>query len=110
MTFPLRRIETMDNMIKYENIESRIIDIRGQIEKYGSGIMKIFTICENHGIQPPKFNDFKDGFEVVLYKEKISSKERNTNGELNGKLNEKQKLVYNTIKSKPVIRNPKYLI
>ena len=66
--------------------------------------MRIFNICENHGIIPPKFSNLKDGFEVVLYKEKKNSKGKNKNGELNGELNEKQKLIYNKIKNKPGIK------
>jgi len=42
----------------------------GKIEKYGSGIKRIYTICKDYGIIPPKFNIKQGSFEVVLYKEK----------------------------------------
>ena len=43
----------------------------GIIEKYGSGIKRIFSICKNYGIIPPTINPKKDSFEVILYKEKF---------------------------------------
>jgi len=110
---------TIEELLKYKHksktrnkLIANTFKAIGQIEKYGSGIMRIFNICENHGIIPPKFSNLKDGFEVVLHKEKKNSKGKNKNGELsgelsgelNGELNEKQKLVYNTIKNKPGIK------
>lgn len=44
----------------------------GKIEKYGSGIKRIFTICENYGIIPPKINIKPNSFEIVLYKKELS--------------------------------------
>ncbi|MBN2663707.1 MAG: DeoR family transcriptional regulator [Bacteroidales bacterium] len=44
----------------------------GLIEKYGSGIKRIFDICNNYGIIPPKFEEFSTGFRVTLFKEKIN--------------------------------------
>jgi ATP-dependent DNA helicase RecG len=83
----------------------------GHIEKYGSGIMRIFNICDHYGIKAPSFIDHKDGFEVILSKEKRIEKGRFANGELsgelsgelNGELNEKQKLIFNKIKNEPGI-------
>ena len=46
----------------------------GIIEKYGSGIKRIFTICDNYGIIPPKINANKNSFELVLYKDKTDQK------------------------------------
>jgi ATP-dependent DNA helicase RecG len=43
----------------------------GIIEKYGSGIKRIFTICKNYGIIPPEIIIKPNGFKVILYKEKI---------------------------------------
>lgn len=44
----------------------------GLIERYGSGIKRVISICKNHGIIPPKFDEIFDGFRVVLFKKKIN--------------------------------------
>ncbi len=67
------------------------------IEKYGSGIKRIHTLCKDHGILPPKISITDNGFEVVLFKEKI-------NEGLNEGLNEKQKKVLNAIKQQPGVK------
>ncbi len=38
----------------------------GVIEKYGSGIKRIFTICDNYGVIPPKININENSFEFIL--------------------------------------------
>jgi len=43
----------------------------GKIEKYGTGIKRIFSICKNHNVISPKINISNGGFEVVLYKQKF---------------------------------------
>ena len=43
----------------------------GIIEKYGSGIKRIFSICEKHSIIKPKINIGNNSFELILYKEKL---------------------------------------
>ena len=40
----------------------------GKVERYGSGVKRIFTICENYGIIPPQINTKPNSFEVILYK------------------------------------------
>ena len=47
----------------------------GLIEKYGSGIGRIKKFCKAHNIIEPKFEEMQKGFQVTLYKEKISEKE-----------------------------------
>ena len=42
----------------------------GIIEKYGSGIKRIFTICKNYEIVRPKIEIAPNGFELILFKEK----------------------------------------
>ncbi len=44
----------------------------GLIEKYGSGIGRIKKFCKEHNIIEPKFEEIQKGFQVTLYKEKIS--------------------------------------
>jgi ATP-dependent DNA helicase RecG len=46
----------------------------GMIERYGSGIMRIRKICKEYGIKEPVFNEVFDGFQVILYNEKIMDK------------------------------------
>jgi len=43
----------------------------GVIERYGTGIKRIFDICEVYGIIPPKFEEVFNGFRVTLFKEKL---------------------------------------
>jgi len=42
----------------------------GIIEKYGSGIKRVFDICNDHGVIPPKFEEIFNGFKVTLFKTK----------------------------------------
>jgi ATP-dependent DNA helicase RecG len=53
----------------------------------------------------PKFEEVFNGFQVTLFKEKVSSGELNEglNGELNGELNIRQQTVYKKIKAQPGI-------
>jgi ATP-dependent DNA helicase RecG len=44
----------------------------GKVEKYGSGMKRIFTICEEYGIIAPQINIKENSFELVLFKEKVS--------------------------------------
>jgi ATP-dependent DNA helicase RecG len=61
----------------------------GEIERYGSGIKRIFDICQSYGIKPPEFNDIQEGLEVILYKEKLT-------GGLTGGLNKLFDLIEKT--------------
>ncbi|OFX40881.1 MAG: hypothetical protein A2X08_17055 [Bacteroidetes bacterium GWA2_32_17] len=77
----------------------------GKVEKYGSGIKRIFTICQNYGIIAPQINISATSFEVVLYKNK---KNEELNGGLNGGLNEglndRQKQTLAKIRTTPGIK------
>ena len=42
----------------------------GKVEKYGSGMKRIFMICNEYGIIAPQINIKPNSFELVLYKEK----------------------------------------
>jgi ATP-dependent DNA helicase RecG len=44
----------------------------GEIEKYGTGITRVQEICRNYGVKEPLFQEITDGFQVTLYKEKLS--------------------------------------
>ena len=46
----------------------------GKIERYGSGIKRIFTICKQYGLVSPDFNITNNSFEVILYKKKTDQK------------------------------------
>ena len=41
------------------------------IEKYGSGIKRVFDICNDCGIISPKFEERSNGFQVTLFKTKL---------------------------------------
>ena len=43
----------------------------GMIERYGSGIMRVRKICKDYGVKEPNFYEMHNGFQVVLYNEKI---------------------------------------
>ena len=43
----------------------------GLIERYGSGIKRILTICFDYGVIAPNFEEIHHGFKVVLFKEKL---------------------------------------
>lgn len=45
----------------------------GLTERYGSGIMRIRKICEEFGIKDPVFKEIGQGFQVILFKEKINN-------------------------------------
>jgi len=101
----------------------------GIIEKYGSGIKRVFDICKDHGVIPPIFEEVFNGFRVVLFKERLSDKSNKgkvkklnepvnvpvngtlngilngiLNGTLNGTLNSTQQKVFDSIKTKPNIK------
>ena len=45
----------------------------GMIERYGSGIMRVRLICKEYGIKEPFFNEAFNGFQVILFNEKIEN-------------------------------------
>ena len=67
----------------------------GIIEKYGTGIKRILTICKNYKVISPKFEEVFNGFKVTLYKEKLNV---GANDPLNDPLNVRQIEVLNLIK------------
>ena len=60
----------------------------GMIEKYGTGIKRIHTICEEYGVSRPEIEIYDEGFKIELFKEKL-------NGGVNGGVND----VFNYIKN-----------
>ena len=74
----------------------------GFIERYGSGILRVRQICSDYGVREPKFEEVFNGFQVTLFKEKVSSGELNDG--LNDGLNERQKKVLKEIKNTPGIK------
>ena len=67
----------------------------GIIEKYGSGIKRVFSICQNYGIISPTITTEDNSFELVLYKKKINVP---LNVPLNVPINERQKNIISEIK------------
>jgi len=53
----------------------------GIIERYGSGIRRILSICNDYGIVPPRIEEVFNGFRVVLFKKKTK---KNKNGGVSG--------------------------
>lgn len=45
----------------------------GLIERYGSGIRRIRTICADYGLREPQFREMGNGFLVTIYKQRKSS-------------------------------------
>ena len=43
----------------------------GMIERYGSGIIRVRNICNEYGIREPEFNEISNGFQVILYNDKV---------------------------------------
>ena len=43
----------------------------GTIERYGSGIMRVRKICMDYGVKEPDFREIANGFQVVLYNERV---------------------------------------
>ncbi|TXH52946.1 MAG: AAA family ATPase [Bacteroidia bacterium] len=62
----------------------------GWIERYGSGIMRIQNICKDYGVIEPVFEEFNNGFRVVVYnkKLKVTDKVTDNTGGLNVGVNE----------------------
>ena len=46
----------------------------GIIERYGSGIMRVRKIFREYGVKEPDFNEIANGFQVVLYNERLLEK------------------------------------
>ena len=70
----------------------------GIIERYGSGIRRILSICNDCGIVPPRIEEVFNGFRVILFKEKISEA---VNGGVNGGINGGVNKIYLCIKNNP---------
>ena len=45
----------------------------GMIERYGSGIMRVRTICKEYGIKEPVFSEDFNGFMVTIFNERASN-------------------------------------
>ncbi len=99
---------TLDNLLKFKyssQTRNKLIADAfkeiGIIEKYGSGIKRIFTICKNYGVIPPIINANKNSFEFVLFKEQLSD---GLSDGLNDGLNDRQKLTLEEIRKNPGIK------
>ena len=62
----------------------------GFIERYGTGIARVRNICKDYGLIEPKFEEIAQGFQVVLFKEKI-------NEPINEPINVRQKTIISII-------------
>ena len=74
----------------------------GLIERYGSGIMRVQKICEEYGIRMPIFEEWGQGFRVILFKEKASKitddLENDLENDLKEILSEREKSILEKIK------------
>ena len=59
-----------DNYISQarNKLVAKVFKESGLIERYGSGIRRILTICRNYGLKQPLFEEVFDGFRVILFK------------------------------------------
>ncbi len=83
----------------------------GLIEKYGSGISRIKKFCKEHNIIAPKFKEMQKGFQVTLYKQKLSGQEDSGISEgvsegVNEGANEGVKSLYMIIQKYPNKKTP----
>ena len=56
----------------------------GIIERYGSGIMRVCKICNEYGIKAPDFQEVFNGFQVIIYNEKVVATDVIEKGTVNG--------------------------
>lgn len=72
----------------------------GIIEKYGSGIKRIVTYCQNYGLPAPKFDNLSDGFEVTLFTHKTSNVTDDVTDDVTGDVTDRRlQLIINSILS-----------
>ncbi|MDR1632104.1 MAG: HTH domain-containing protein [Dysgonamonadaceae bacterium] len=55
----------------------------GIIERYGSGIMRVRKICKEYGVREPDFIEISNGFQVILYNEKVVDTKKLTDKDTN---------------------------
>ena len=74
----------------------------GLIERYGSGVMRVQKICEEYSIPKPIFEEWGQGFRVILFKEKASKitddLENDLENDLREILSEREKVILKEIK------------
>ncbi|TNF41447.1 MAG: winged helix-turn-helix transcriptional regulator [Bacteroidetes bacterium] len=75
----------------------------GLIERYGSGIMRTRKICDEYGVKMPLFEEWSQGFRVILFKEKVSEIKNDLENDLKENLSEREKSILKEIKQKPKI-------
>ena len=74
----------------------------GLIERYGSGIKRIFTICQDYGVKEPLFEEVAQGFKVVLFKQKDKVTDKVTDN-VTDKVTDNQQKMIDLIKENPFI-------
>ena len=74
---------------------AKMVKEMGMIEKYGSGIRRIFSSFEQEKLPEPQFCNISDGFMVTVFCENIDIK---LGDKLGGKLGDKQILILDSIK------------
>ena len=75
---------------------AKMVKEMGMIEKYGSGIRRIFSSFEQEKLPDPQFCNISDGFMVTVFCERIDIK-------LGDKLGDKQILILDSIKKDPYL-------
>lgn len=83
---------------------AQIVFLSGEVEKWGTGIRKIYNQCKEENIKV-KFEDRKTAFFVVVYRKDLQGLIGNTEKDLEKKkiiddtLNKTERKIYNIIKS-----------
>ncbi|SDB81124.1 ATP-dependent DNA helicase RecG [Williamwhitmania taraxaci] len=56
------------------------------VERYGSGIKRILSICRDYGCIRPIFEEIFDGFRVTLFKNSLNDTDRDTDHDTDHRL------------------------
>jgi predicted HTH transcriptional regulator len=67
-------------------------------ERYGSGIVRIRRICKEYGIKEPIFEEWMQGFRVVLFKVEVSKIKNDLGNDIEKMLSEREKNILEEIK------------
>jgi ATP-dependent DNA helicase RecG len=70
--------------ISRNKLIARVFKEAGLIERYGSGIIRIHKICRDYGIKEPEYKEISQGFQVILFKEKLDLSEKNSDNTVVG--------------------------
>ena len=78
----------------------------GLIERFGSGIYRIQQICKDYGVIEPVFEEIANGFQAVLFNEKLNTKNKVTEKvteQVTEKVTKNQQMILDYIIENPAI-------